>query len=98
MTKINLVYENDYDDADILLVPKDAAESIDETVQLFFDWVHMPEQENRFKVLLHGRLVTSIGTKEFLWWLNNIYHEGKENAYLIAEHVSACPDYPFANF
>lgn len=94
MQKINLVYEDDYDDVDILLVPDYVAEDIQKILQEFFDWVAIPENGFRFKIELNGEKVLSIDTSEVVWWLENHVIKEGESVEVLKQHTTFCPEYP----
>ena len=98
MEKINLVFDDEYDDVDILLVPKAIADNIDAVVNEFFSWTAIPENGQRFVAEAFGKTVLGIDTKEFIWWLNEIKISGDEKAQVLEEHTSYCPEYPRADF
>lgn len=96
MKKINVVYFEQYSDADILLVQDQFAENVDKMLQEFFDYVAAPENRNRFLVPLNGRMVLGIGTKELIWWLNNVAFPNNEEASIVKRNTNYCKDIPTA--
>ena len=71
MQKINVVYDGCLENVDILLVPDDVADDIERITQEFFNWLAVPENGDRFRTaVIDGRKFLSIGTDEFIWWLN----------------------------
>ena len=67
MRKINLLYDCDYDDVDILMVPDHVAEDIERVVMRFNHWLMDPENRKQFLAPYKGRMELSIGTKEILF-------------------------------
>lgn len=99
MKKINLIYEDDYNDVDILLVPDDVADNIDDVVRCFFSWLRVEENASRFMVTTaSGHKGLSVDTKEFIWWLNNIWIRNDSEAKVIVQHTSYQNEYPRADF
>ena len=99
MEYIYVVFDNEYDDVDILSVPNEIAENIDLVVQQFFNWLCVPENANRFLIpSQNGHMVLGIGTKEFLWWLNSVKITGTLKAELITQHTTLQHDFPIAEF
>lgn len=98
MKAINLVFENDLSDVDILLVPDNVAENIDCIVMEFFRWLHEPENGKRFLAPYKDRMELAIGTEEFLWWLNNCVTTEKAKSTIYKQHTRFCPNYPAAYF
>ena len=99
MKYINLVYEDDYEDADVLLVPDEIADNIDDVMLEFFGWVKFPENNSRFLVKVgEGKKVLSIDTEEFLWWLNNVKLYGGTKATIEKQHTMMWQGCPNAEF
>lgn len=98
MKRINLVFEYDYDDAAILLVSDEIADNINAVVQEFFKWVGNPANNERFLVPYNGKMVLSVGTDAFLWWLNQYKKSEEGDAIVLQEHTTAVEGYPVADF
>lgn len=98
MKKINVVFEEDYLDVDILLVPDSVAENLDAHVDAFFQWVRDSKNQEQFLVPYNGKMVLGIATKEFLYWINTQCKSCCPKAIIIKEHTKHCPDYPTAFF
>ncbi len=96
MKAVNLVFGEDYNDVDILLVPDEIADNIDVVLRKFNKWLSIPENQNRFLVPYHGRMVLGIDTKEFLWWLNNCEMLDNQESTILKQHTAYQPDYPAA--
>lgn len=97
MKKINVLFADEYDDVDILLVPDHIAESIETVTQQFFDWTSI--NQSHFMVTdEHGNQFKSVGTNEFIWWLNTHYIIGSEKATILESHTTYRPDYPTSEF
>lgn len=85
--KINLLYEYDYDDVDIILVPESIANNICDIVQEFQYWLSVPINKARFtEIGENGSPYLNVDTEEFLWWQNcvKIYNEPK--AGIVSQH------------
>ena len=99
MKHINIVYDDYFDDADILLVPDYVAEHIKSVVMQFNKWLVIPENHGPFLVSTeNGAFCLSIDTEEFLWWLNNILITDDSKAVVVKQHTSFNPEYPIAEF
>ena len=99
MKPINILFDEQYDDVDIALVPDEIAFSIEQTVQEFFAWLEMPENKSRF-MKPHEKWgeVLNIDTEEFLWWLNHVKIADTEKATILQQHTSFVKEYPTADF
>lgn len=99
MKRINIVFEYDYEDVDIMLVPDEIADNIEAIVREFNTWLYNPENRHRFLIEnADGTTVLGIGSLEFLWWLNNYRIRNDESAMIIEQHTSYCPQLPMADF
>jgi hypothetical protein len=43
-------------------------------------------------------MVLSIGTEEFLWWINHYAISDLATAAIVKQHTHFCPAYPSAHF
>lgn len=99
MKPINILFDEIYNDVDLILVPDEIASAIDQVVRDFHTWLDVPENKNRFmKPNERWGQVLVIDTQEFVWWLNNIKILGKEKATVLKQHTSYIEEYPTANF
>ena len=99
LKRVNIIYESEYEDVDIISVPCEMANDIDDIAQEFFRWLKVPENSRRFMVKeKDGHEVLSIDTKEFVWWLNHIKITGEPKAAIIAQHTSYDSKCPSAYF
>ena len=98
MKKINLVFGYEYKHADILLVPNAIADDLDAVVQEFFRWIGNPANNKRFLVPHNGEMVLSVGTDEFLWWINRYKTTDEDAAVILERDTRAVRDYPTADF
>ena len=99
MRSVNLLFEEEYDDVDIISVPDEIADNIDDVAQLFFKWLWIPENRQHFYVTLpDGKEALGIDTKEFLWWLNHVFLSSGKKAEIILQHTKYQPEYPTAYF
>lgn len=99
MKRINLVYEREYFDVDIALVPDEVADNIDHAVRTFENWLSNPQNSEPFaRYTENGERYLATDTKEFIWWLNNICCPEGEQSVVLEQHVYYHPEYPRADF
>jgi hypothetical protein len=99
MKLINIVYGDETDDADILLVSDYVHDNIDQVVQNFFDWAESTNEHGYFVVDVCGNKVLSLGTDEFIKWLNDNYFQSENKEMVVAKaHTKYNPKYPTAEF
>ena len=97
MKYVNIVFEYDYNDVDIIAVPDWICGVITDLSQQFCDWLgrtaffteEMPD----------GRQVTVCETEGFVYWLNEqVLSESEEKAFILKEHTTFCKDYYTVDF
>ena len=98
MKKINLVYVYEYKHADIAMVSDKIADDLENVVQEFFKWIGNPANNESFLVSRNGKMVLSVGTDEFLWWLNQYMPTEEGIAVVIKRDTKAVTEYPTADF
>ena len=102
MRGINLLFDEDYQDVDILEVPEKIAANIESIVREFNAWLCIPCNGARFLVeTASEKKVLAIGTKEFVWWLNNVKLEEfdeKEKVKIVKQHTDYDDSLPTACF
>lgn len=99
MQFINIIYGDDYNDADILLVPDIVCIKLDEIVQSFFDWLTVTKDHGYWRLNSNGDLYLSAGTDAFVMWLRDRYgHLESEEIRVIKKNTVYNPSYPIAEF
>lgn len=99
MKHINIVYDDNFDDVDIIAVPDNIARNIESIVNEFMEWLSVPKNRQNFMVQsAEGNLVLSVGTDEFLWWLNCVKLAADARAVLVCQHTVFISGLPVASF
>jgi hypothetical protein len=99
MTKVNILFADEVEDVDIIVVPENIANNIKDVAQKFFNWVFEGDNKNQFeKKSDSGRIYVSIATRDFIWWLNNYEIHSAPYASIVEEHTALCSDYPTVEF
>jgi hypothetical protein len=99
MKLINLIYEDDYDDVDILLVPDFVHDHIEDVLQTFFNWAAKTREHGYFIIDEKGKEVLAIATKEFVEWLNCNYFQSEGQEIVVVEaNTKYNAEYPSAEF
>ena len=102
MKIINIVFDGDFHDVDLLKVPDYIAEDIEKITQNFFNWVVHPDNRGLFMKTIHTnqglKEYLCVGTEEFIWWLRKFAVVNDDTITLLAQHVSFHPEYPSADF
>ncbi len=97
MTNVNLVFDGNYDDADIIAVPDDLVSIIEELGYEFLRWVSTAEDSD-YWTIIDGRRCVVAETNGFLKWINSCYCKETEKAYIVAKNINFCPDYRIIEF
>lgn len=99
MKRVCVVFDDEFDDVDIILVPDDIADNIECVVWEFNQWLRMPENRSRFVIrIIDGYEMISINTEEFVWWLNQFRIDAAQKAIILIQHTELVSDYPRAEF
>lgn len=100
MKLLNVVYEEDFSDVDILSVPEYIYENIESEVQLFVDWLFdKSSRHNYWKMNEKGDEYIDVGTDGFVSWLNEYrLNENSENVTILKSHTKFHPEYKSAEF
>lgn len=88
MTYVNILYDESYDDIDIIMIPDDIVSSIQNIAQEFLDWIP-PVNENGGWVRTNNKLCLVKETMGFVEWLNSNYCM-EEKAYIVKKNVPYC--------
>lgn len=97
MTKVNIVFDDAFDDADIIAVPDEIASKIETIRQEFLDWVPNTD-DGDYWVNLNGRKCLVIITDGFIKWLNSHHCLEIEKAYVVSRNTNYCPQYKIIEF
>ena len=99
MQFINIIYGDDYNDADILLVPDLVCNNLNDIVQSFFDWLFTTKDHGYWKTNCNGDSYLSAGTNEFVKWLSDQYGNlENEEIRVVKKNTKYNPSYPVADF
>ncbi len=98
MQYINIVYEDDYTDCDIIQVPDHIASKIEDYGQLFCDWLRGDDIPSEYYYFINGMRVGICETQGFIKWLNMYFCDDCEKITLIYQHVPYDPQYKRVDF
>ncbi|MBQ3183777.1 MAG: hypothetical protein IJB24_04425 [Clostridia bacterium] len=88
MVKINIVYDDHYEDTDIISVPEEIFNNLNTVVNEFMAYLdYAPKDDIDYWVEIDGILCSNLETVGFIKWLNNTYCTGKEKALIIKQHT-----------
>ncbi len=87
MKLINVVFEDDLDDVDIIEVPDFIANDLNKYADGFIKWLCCTQDTRFIKKNKNGNTYYVCETDGFLYWLNNFVINAEERAVLVLEHV-----------
>ena len=95
MKKINLVFDEEYDDAAIIFVQDEFCKDIDCYMSEFDAWVH--DKSNGCFQMINNQEICSVDTDEFVRWLNLKFGSfEKDQARVITQNTIYNPSLPVA--
>ena len=98
MAKVNILFADDFEDVDIIAVPPNIANNIEKITQKFFNWIFDSNNKRQFEKTESGHTYVSIGTRDFISWLNKYEIHCAPYASILEEHTTFCSGYPTAEF
>lgn len=100
MKYVNLIYNDDYNDADIIAVPEEIYDSIQKYAQDFCDWLSIEPLQHEFITSnADGEQVIVCETDGFIYWLNkNVLYNSKNKAYKAKVNTMFNPYYISVEF
>ncbi len=97
MTYLNVLYEDDKDDVDIICVPYFIANKITVLVQDFTSWLPSAD-DSIYWTIIDGRKTSVCETDGFLKWLNENYCRDTQKAFVVNRHVQFCDEFDTVEF
>ena len=97
MTRINIVFDDVFDDVDIIAIPDEISSKIEAIGQEFLHWVPNAK-ENDYWTIIDGKKYSVAETEGFIKWLNSGYCSETEKAYVVEAHTNYCPIYKVVAF
>ena len=97
MKRINIVFDDAFDDADIIVIPDDIFSRIEEIGQEFLNWVPQAEDPD-YWTIIDGRRCAVAETDGFIKWLNATYCNDLENAFVAARNTNYEPSLKIIEF
>lgn len=97
MTKVNIVFDNVFEDADIIAIPDEIASKIEAIGQEFLDWVPNAKDSD-YWTIIDGKKYSVAETNGFIKWLNSYYCSKTEKAYVVTRNTNYCPLYKAIKF
>lgn len=96
MINVNILYDGQYSDVDIISIPQTIEHHIGLLAQEYLDWIP-PDDDVDNWVVLNGIKCISKGADGFVNWLNSVYCL-ENKACVIKRNVPICTTYPTVEF
>lgn len=97
MKQINIVYEDDFSDVDIILVPDIVAENLEEIGMIFLSWAE--KEESDCWHIIEGRKVCSVDTEDFMRWIDKRYFNSEHcKTSIVKQHTTMDVTLPIVEF
>ena len=98
MKYVNIVYDDEYNDCDIISVPDDLLCDLENQTDALYEWLQenyrngtLPEG---YYSIINDKKYPALETYGIINWLNNNLYDGKPVVTIIKEHVDFCDEYP----
>lgn len=99
MIKVNILFDDEYEDTDIIVVPKELSDKIATLANEFLHWTGPKDDKDYWGVDEKGNYFEIAETVGFIKWLNTFYCKGEKKAYVVAQHIAYdFNDYPTIEF
>ena len=100
MKKVNIIYDDEFQDVDIIAIPDDIFGDVDKLGALFIQWVieSAPKDDRDYWSIKNGEYLLIIETIGLVKWLNNHYCKNGSKAYIVEQHTSYCSEYQSIEF
>ncbi len=95
MERINIIFEDDYNDVDIIAIPRELSAIIIKIAYEHSFWVadKAPKDDSDYWENINGELSPILETVGFVKWLNNYYCKGKRRAIILKQHTKFVSDF-----
>lgn len=97
MTKVNIVFDDIFDDVDIIAVPDEIIPEIEKIAQEFFDWIPTTKDSD-YWTIIDEKTYMIAETDGFIKWLNTFYCKNTHKAYVVERNTDYCPQYKIIEF
>ena len=97
MINVNIVFDDIFDDADIIAVPNEITSRLEEIGQEFLHWVPAAEDPDYWMVI-NGRKCAVAETDGFIKWINARYCKDLEKVFVVERNTNYDPNLKIIEF
>ena len=99
MIHINIVFDEEMDDVDIIALPENIFRDIASITRQFMDWLpDAPKDNSDYWAHINGKSCLTLETDGFVKWLNQTYCLGSNEAFIVEQHTKYHPEYQRIDF
>jgi len=95
---ITILYEEDYEDCDVISVPDEIGQKIDLYAQQFCDWLASDSITDDYYITINGKRYVNLETDGFVKWINKYLCNDNQSSYIEAQHIKYSPKYKTIEF
>ncbi len=99
MKRVNIVYDGDFADCDIIIVPDNMLPSMRDYLESIFAWLENNRKRETlpegYYSLINGIKYPALNTQGIVNWLNRFIFGGMVVVSVYKEHTRFDPKYPF---
>ena len=95
---VNVLFDDQYDDCDVISVPDNIGINIEFYAQKFCDWLNSGDITDEYYVTLNGKQYVSLETVGFVNWLNDCVCIDCFKCEVVAQHKKQNPKYKTVEF
>ena len=100
MEKINIVYDSDYKDTDIIAIPRELSGVIHDLANQHDIWLYdlwckneLQNEDRDYWTIIDGKCIGNLETVGFVKWLNKYYCKGERKVIILKQHTNFIPDF-----
>ena len=99
MIHINIVFDEEMDDVDIIALPENIFRDIASITRQFMDWLpDAPKYDSDYWAHINGKSCLTLETDGFVKWLNQTYCHGSNEVFIVEQHTKYHPEYQRIDF
>ena len=99
MKRVNIIYDGDFADCDIIIVPDNMLSSMRDYLESIFAWLENNRKRETlpegYYLLINGIKYPALNTQGIVNWLNKLIFGERVVVSIFKEHTRLDPKYPF---